>query len=204
MGNNNTFLANDRNPSDAIIWPKDVKKAMSEIAKISIITCSPNPSTSEIHTGEVSLEHTNLCHPISSNQRIFLNNVILPVANAIISNLQQKQISGKTNELSAEKSIAIPEKNPLELPRGLDSSMFSSSPESSSMINSRNVEAIILKNYSSEDHKEYPAVFRYNGNAKEVFVTGSFNNWSKQKMYKSKGATSFLAIMDLKEGILRK
>jgi len=46
--------------------------------------------------------------------------------------------------------------------------------------------------------KKLPTIFKYNGDGKEVFVCGSFNNWQKLKM--SRSTKDFVAIVDLKEG----
>ncbi|KAM9392197.1 5'-AMP-activated protein kinase subunit beta-1b isoform 2-T2 [Pholidichthys leucotaenia] len=44
-----------------------------------------------------------------------------------------------------------------------------------------------------------PTVFRWTGAAKDVFVSGSFNNWST-KIPLNKSQNNFVAIMDLPEG----
>uniref|UniRef100_A0A0B7BBF5 5'-AMP-activated protein kinase subunit beta-1 n=1 Tax=Arion vulgaris TaxID=1028688 RepID=A0A0B7BBF5_9EUPU len=44
-----------------------------------------------------------------------------------------------------------------------------------------------------------PTVFRWQGGGKEVFVTGSFNNW-KTKIPMAKSQTDFFTIVDLPEG----
>ncbi|XP_061673726.1 5'-AMP-activated protein kinase subunit beta-1b [Syngnathoides biaculeatus] len=44
-----------------------------------------------------------------------------------------------------------------------------------------------------------PTVFRWAGSAKEVFVSGSFNNWTT-KIPLNKSKNNFVAIMDLPEG----
>lgn len=203
MGNNNTFLANDRNPNDAIIWPKDVKRAMDEITKKKTVNCDRNYGKSEINNTDEPLENKKSFQHVSPTQRIFLDNVIIPAANEINAKVQQRRILDRNTDQSIEKIIPILENNRLEIPKDLDVSMFSRSPNQSFQITNRNVEAIILKHYDSKDQKEYPAVFRFNGKAKEVFVTGSFNNWNRTKMTKSKDSNSFIAIMDLAEGILR-
>jgi 5'-AMP-activated protein kinase regulatory beta subunit len=46
--------------------------------------------------------------------------------------------------------------------------------------------------------KKLPTIFKYNGNAKDVYVCGTFNNWQKLKM--SRSTKDFVAIVDLKEG----
>jgi len=46
--------------------------------------------------------------------------------------------------------------------------------------------------------KKLPTIFKFNGEGKDVYVCGSFNNWQKLKM--SKSTKDFVAIVDLKEG----
>ena len=46
--------------------------------------------------------------------------------------------------------------------------------------------------------KKLPTIFRYDGDAKEVYISGTFNNWKKMKM--SRSNKDFVAIVDLKEG----
>ncbi|XP_051509029.1 5'-AMP-activated protein kinase subunit beta-1-like isoform X1 [Myxocyprinus asiaticus] len=46
--------------------------------------------------------------------------------------------------------------------------------------------------------EERPTVFRYNGPGKEIYLSGSFNNWAKIPLNKSHN--NFVAIIDLPEG----
>ncbi|XP_014883542.1 5'-AMP-activated protein kinase subunit beta-1b [Poecilia latipinna] len=52
---------------------------------------------------------------------------------------------------------------------------------------------------SKEPAQARPTVFRWAGSAKEVFVSGSFNNWAT-KIPLNKSKNNFVAIVDLPEG----
>lgn len=58
-----------------------------------------------------------------------------------------------------------------------------------------------LESDSKSQTQDRPTVFRWPGVAKEVFVSGSFNNWAtKIPLNKSSSQKNFVAIVDLPEG----
>ena len=76
-----------------------------------------------------------------------------------------------------------------------------SSPNRSCNIPSRNVVAMVLGGCESRNHpKKYPAMFQYHVKAKNVYVTGTFNNWRRLQMSKSDNSNEFIVILDLNEG----
>ena len=224
MGNNNTFLTNDRNPNpdSPLIWQKDVKKAMDEIAIKNIAKYSPysrrsfleNLSSNGSKYNDDSCDTKKLMikpemnRKYSPTQKMFLDNVILPVANEVNTRIVQK-----TPQVTSEK-----DENDLQTPNveiistdqiksGTTATIFGISPnQSSDPTMTRNIEAMMLEKSDRnafDGEKKYPAVFQYHGPAKEVFVTGSFNNWKKLKLSKSISSNDFIAILDLKEGIYK-
>jgi len=57
----------------------------------------------------------------------------------------------------------------------------------------------LLRERSEGGKKKMPTIFKYSGKeAKEVYVAGSFNNWTKMRMNRS--TKDFVAIVDLQEG----
>ena len=76
---------------------------------------------------------------------------------------------------------------------------------SSRSLNPR-VAALIAGTDGKNDHKKYPVVFEYNGEAEEVFLSGSFNDWGKLKMSKMEkpvhGMKDFITVLDLQQGII--
>ena len=223
MGNNNTFLTNDRNPNpdSPLMWPKDVKKAMDDMAIKNIAKYSPysrhvfvenvsggeNKDTEPLSDAKGLMVKSDMTRKYSPTQKMFLDNFILPVNNEVNTRILQKISEVPRDENDKDVQITKSEISPKAIIRnGSSTTLFGSSPNrSSEQSMTRNVEAMILESSDShtiEDRKKYPAVFQYHGTAKEVFVTGSFNNWRKLKMTKSISSNDFIAILDLKEGII--
>ena len=222
MGNNNTFLTNDRNPNpdSPLMWQRDVKKAMDEIAIKNIAKYSPysrrsfleNLSTNGSKYNDHLSDNKNLTikpevnRKYSPTQKMFLDNVILPVTNEVNTRIVQK-IPQVTND-KHEDDVQTPNLDIIstdEIKSGTSATIFGSSPnQSPAQIMTRNIEAMMLEKShrnAFDGEKKYPAVFQYHGPAKEVFVTGSFNNWKKLRLSKSISSNDFIAILDLKEGI---
>ena len=221
MGNNNTFLTNDRNPNpdSPLMWPKDVKKAMDEIAIKNIAKYSPysrrsfmenlsidgsKPNGPSFDTKGLMIK-SDVSRKYSPTQKIFLDNVILPVTNEVNTRIVQKLSQIPNDENEKEVQIRIPEicltdetKNKTE------SALFGSSPNRSpDQSLTRNIDAMMLEKSDSnvfETKKKYPAVFQYQGPGKDVYVMGSFNNWKKLKLSKSATSNDFIAILELREG----
>ena len=221
MGNNNTFLTNDRNPNpdSPLMWPKDVKKAMDEIAIKNIAKYSPysrrsflenlsvdGPKTNETAPDDKKLiVKTEMTRKYSPTQKIFLDNVILPVNNELNTRIVQKIPQAINNALNNDVKITNAELFATdEIKNSSSSTLFGSSPNrSSGQSLTRNVEAMLLEksdSHISKNKKKYPAVFQYHGPGKEVYVTGSFNNWQRLKLSKSVTSNDFIAILELKEG----
>ena len=221
MGNNNTFLTNDRNPNpdSPLMWPKDVKKAMDEIAIKNIAKYSPysrrcfmeNLSVDGSKINEVSIDgkglmiKSDVTRKYSPTQKIFLDNVILPVTNEVNTRIVQKLSPITNDENEKDVQIRLPEIHQTdETKDNSESKIFGSSPNrSSGQSLTRNIEAMMLEKSDSnvfETKKKYPAVFQYNGPGKDVYVTGSFNNWKKLKLSKSVTSNDFIAILELREG----
>ena len=221
MGNNNTFLTNDRNPNpdSPLMWPKDVRKAMDEIAIKNIAKYSPysrrsfmeNLSVDGSKINEPSFDpkglmiKSDVTRKYSPTQRIFLDNVILPVTNEVNTRIVQKLSPIINDEIEKDVQIRIPEiRQTDETKTKTESTLFGSSPNrSSNQSLTRNIEAMMLEKSNSnvfEKKKKYPAVFQYQGPGKEVYVIGSFNNWKKLKLSKSATSNDFIAILELREG----
>ena len=216
MGNNNTFLQNDRNTNGGIIWPKEARKGMDDIATknlVKIILESGPPESRHNFVGYSQVERSktecllsiknyrqNANRKYSPTQQIFLDNVILPAANEINTRIQQNQIVTKISDDIGRKEATI-QKTSSKSPPIETISKFQRVPNGSSRTLTPNVAALIVENDGSNYSKKYPMIFKYSGTGKEVFLCGSFNNWQKLKMVKSISTDDFIAIIDLNEGM---
>jgi len=163
MGNNNTFLTNDRNPNpdSPLMWPKDVKKAMDEIAIKNIAKYSPYSRRSFMaslsldgsKTNEPSFDtkglmiKSDVTRKYSPTQKMFLDNVILPVTNEVNTRIVQKLSPNTNDENEKDEQIRVPESlNTAETKNNSESKLFGSSPNrSSGQSLTRNIEAMMLE-----------------------------------------------------------
>ena len=136
----------------------------------------------------------------SAIEQIFFDNVVLPAAYEIHGRVQEKFGMIKLPD-DVRKRVSALQTCPKENRRkSLDAHFKFRRPPAhcSSKETSKEIAALIADKQSEPDVGNYPAFFRYSGDAKEVYLTGTFNNWQKLKMARS--SQDFIAALDLKEG----
>ena len=94
------------------------------------------------------------------------------------------EVSRRSN-LNAQKQMSVDQSRPN--PADLLSSSFGKDP----------IE-MVIDSHLDKGKRKMPTIFKYGGDAKEVYVCGSFNNWKKLPM--SKSTKDFVAIVELDEG----
>ena len=132
---------------------------------------------------------------------MFIEKSVQPTTNE--SNLKINQIPSfaTLDTIKKGQDVVTYQDNPKILSVEQTGPKLGSSPNRSCDAPSRNVVAMILGGCEGENQsKKYPAMFQYHGKAKNVYVTGSFNNWRRLQMSKSNNSNEFIVILDLNEG----
>ena len=209
MGNNNSFLSNERNVGDNVVWPKDARKALDDIASKNIARYAPYSRKSSSDSPGEPKHHreswiddqyskfTDNVEPTS--ETLFIDNIIQPNAEEINSKIDQMPTT--LDLIKKSQDVVTSQTNPKILSIEQTEPRLGSSPNRSCDVPSRNVAAMILGGCETQNHpKKYPAMFQYHGDAKNVYVTGAFDNWRRLKMSKSTNSDEFIVILDLNEG----
>ena len=216
MGNNNTSLQNEKNASGAIVCqihskkktgkftgkngqkcPPDCHFNIAEDPPIEEAVSEPITSLRAIRTRLGSLGDRSVSNrKISPTQQIFLDNVILPLGIDINARIKKTQnlanLAKKIQDKKCTSDANLCKCKHHRTPAGLSRSL------------TPNVAALIAGVDGKDDGKMYPVVFEYNGEAEEVFLSGSFNNWERLKMNKLErqihGMKDFIIVLELKKG----
>jgi hypothetical protein len=217
MGNNNTSLQNDKNTGGAMVCHIHSKKMTNKFTAKNGQKCPPDCSFSNIEEDPspeetVSEPITTLRairtrlgsggdrfgwnRKISPTQQIFLDNVILPLGNEINARIKKTQnVTNLAKKILDKKCTSD---------ANLCKCTHHRAPAGSSRSLNPNVAALIAGMDDKDGGKKYPVVFEYNGEAEEVFLSGSFNNWEKIKMGKMErqihGMKDFITVLELKKG----
>lgn len=219
MGHSNTSLQNDKIAS--LVCQIHSKKKTGKFVARNGSKCPPDcsfsiqedPATEESISEPITTlrairkrlgsgeNRNSWSRKISPTQQIFLDNVILPLGNEINTRIKKTQNLVNLTDLTKntqEKSCTSDENSckckHLRCPAGSSKSL------------KPNVAALIAGMDGRNDQKKYPVVFEYNGEAEEVFLSGSFNNWGKLKMAEMErhvhGMKDFTTVLELKKGVL--
>ena len=211
MGNNNSFLSNERNIADGVILSKDVRKALDDIASKNIARYAPHSRNNNLDIHAVPKQNRNFLiddqysemtdNFTNESEKLFIEKSLQQTAQD--SNSNNNQIASVTSlgAIKNSQNDVLSQGGPKILSVEQTGPKLGSSPNRSCDAPSRNVVAMILGGYENENHsKKYPAMFQYHGKAKNVYVTGSFNNWRRLQMSKSNNSNEFIVILDLSEG----
>ena len=213
MGNNNSFLSNEKHLADGVILSKDVRQALDDIASKNIARYVPYSRNSNLdihaapkHNREFTLhdQYSEVNDNFVPTEKLFTNKISQPksTSNEINSKSSPTPSDLTLDAVKNSQSVEISQSNSKILSIEQIGPKLGSSPNRSCGTPSRNVAAMILGGCETQNQpKKYPAIFQYHGNAKNVYVTGSFNNWRRLLMSKSNNSNEFIVILDLNEGM---